>query len=504
MWELIGKKCLVGDLNLVRGRNICYSDEGLLLSRIEQTCDLEIRNNQKTRTDKSSGTSNQLDYYMDNVGATVTTSEPIAGSDHSSLVIDLHVSYELEMTDEVFVYTEDRFEIEELNAGIEFSLEGMLDDVSIKTDEIILQGQLLLEDTIDMLAVQTGHIIKPQLKIKGKSRQISTLILDENIPPDKKADLIYKRQAVEVSNILGSSIKTARIGEKINSVVTLRQRGKGLNKCQIEPREFKDQIIKNEEDGMHNNHCDEITGKLKHLVRIPGDPQIEQTLKKIRSKWKEKTKMGWSSKFWRRVMKEIQLSERDNGCQVRCRVKPIEKNLKKLDQKDGYRLVWLSDEIFQKAFDMCRTTIINPDEINNHGYLPARSTISCHSNIACWRTDSEKGVLGIDYSDAFAKMCRGCLNDGFGDDKFLNEKVKFFVNSDRGDSEAAISLLGSGAGRASGGLFFITGLDFILKSNQETKKQLENGFITAYADDSEVLVPLQPEKIESIRSLAIK
>ena len=104
-------------------------------------------------------------------------------------------------------------------------------------------------------------------------------------------------------------------------------------------------------------------------------------------------------------------------------------------------------------------------------------------------------LLGCDYKIAFGLACRPCANQLLGTE-FLNPKIEFQVNTAAGSSQTAVSITGTGAGRATGG----PGFNIIFNHQISTHPDLKhrNSTNAPFADDSMVKSAINANLIETI------
>ena len=139
--------------------------------------------------------------------------------------------------------------------------------------------------------------------------------------------------------------------------------------------------------------------------------------------------------------------------------------------------------------------LIDSAQLTNDAYCPFRSTQRTLAKVSCWLISRESGLLGCDFANAFGNACRPCVNQLLGFE-FLNPTINFSVNTAIGSSETAISTMGTGAGRATGGPGFNVLFNHHLTTHPVTKKMLD--WLAPFADDSEFLVKLKAEIIRAI------
>ena len=106
------------------------------------------------------------------------------------------------------------------------------------------------------------------------------------------------------------------------------------------------------------------------------------------------------------------------------------------------------------------------------------------------------GLIGIDFKNAFALTCRKCVNSISGVNLIADE-VNFFVKSNNQQSKNFCSIIGTGAGRPSGGPGFNCAFHCVLCEGVIMKVIEPINFI-AYADDSQIKTKIEVPKVLAI------
>jgi hypothetical protein len=258
------------------------------------------------------------------------------------------------------------------------------------------------------------------------------------------------------------------------------------------PELFAEDILKDEAQCCHELHPD-WSGKNVDLIGPMSAVEFSRVQKKLAVKWKKFYNFGFSMDFWNWIGGKL-MSEQDTGYPASSCVTLVKKDTSKLGEVSGWRMVWESASGFEKLFDMLKATLIKTEKIPNHAYCFKRSTQSCLAAVSCWRVDQRHGLLGCDFKKAFNLQCRVCTNKSLNY-KIVPDSISFQVNNGKALSQCYDSLVGTGAGRASGGVVFNAAAYGYLRTCDVSRKALQNGSLQKYADDSQKLVRLDKKAI---------
>jgi len=352
-------------------------------------------------------------------------------------------------------------------------------DVLLKSDnlcigELILEYELIIHDiSVNLAKVRKFNQHK---RIPGKSRQISSLILDNPKSLSKVEKTIeYKRLLrLDASRRLLKKSFSDSLATSLYSLVCLPGKASNSTICKIDPNLFYQKIY---DDELSCNHE-------THPVHEPVKDIIDTNFKISDIKSKFKSNRFFVLKFWEYI-KNLLFSSRDYGVEHYSTVELVIKDKKSLDELKGWRMVWKTP-LIPKFLDSLKAKCIKTTNFENCAYTENRSTTMALSKLCNMHFTKKEGLLGVDFKNAFALCCRQCANCLLGLD-FMPKEVYFHVLINSNISNLGISTAGSGAGKPTGGPIFNTILDSVFKDQRFDLKKL-----VVYADDSVYKVSSDP------------
>ena len=324
-------------------------------------------------------------------------------------------------------------------------------------------------------------------RVRGKSRQMSAVMLGTNDTRKKHEDL-QKLQALEVARRIDKNARSPNLAPALYSVFSQSCKTKKLTECEIAPEKFDEQIQKDEKLNNHENHPKRSK---REGILLPKSKVIAKGVnKKMKSRWRDKS--SFVDGFWNYISNNV-FTPVDKGVMTYNSVELVPKNMKIKDDVKGWRMVWKTPNQTEKTYDFIKSLHVNTDSLSNDAYCTQRSTQRALTKMYCNEVNDDEGFFGIDYKNAFAQACRSCVNDIVGD-QLLNPVIHYSVNVSGKESDLKQSLNGTGAGRATGGPGFNICFDDVL--NRLPKKIKDNA--APYADDSQIKVNYKNETMETI------
>lgn len=480
---------VVGDLNVEKGRKRDHPrDEFEYIRCVERSGVRQILNG-NTHTYNKIQKHNQLDYCFTNIPQLKTKIVTgVAGSDHSGIVMSFEISCEIFVVPEKYVAQGGIDRNEDLNLLI------------IKAAEKIVEADVEIGDAILELDIAAFELrqqvlafrkIPEHKRVAGTSRQISSIIMNTDLNNKTKRSELKKLYRKEAARRLSKATCSGSFGAKIMVPLAMAPKRKQILECKIDPNKFKDVIVEEEKLTDHSNHEKLPPASKKLLKKLEGE-ELKETISSLRTKWGKRP--GFSASFWAHIISKIN-TEHDSGVHSFSRVETVVKDPLNPSQMTAWRAVWKATSITEKLYDLAKSRTIDLNQLENSAYCHGRSTQRALTKAACWEIGPNDGLIGIDFKNAFGRICRPCINDLLGRE-FLCPNIEFEVGTAIGTSEKATSKTGSGAGRGTGGPGFIVGLEFHLDTNEVTIRYRKK--TSAYADDSLVKVELTPDVIAEI------
>ena len=478
-----GKILTLGDWNIDRTRRLHHPHgEGVYLQMVEST---GLTSEISGITRPSSGF--QLDYAYSNIDG-VSTRIVDGFSDHKAFEIILDVYAKtvrlpargIKATNSIPKALFDQLVEEHVPKLIEKGVDTRL---------ALMEMEILLWELTEEL--YTYRIIPAHTRVVGCSRQISKTILNSDMSSSEKRRKIKFQQQLDASRKLTKNLTNGSGGERLMASYTLGAKRKQLVRCQLSPEDFKNDILSDESKTDHSTHNVPF-GKWHHLIRPLVGQELENAVKKVKKKWL--LHGGFSEKFWMGMGSKMMTND-DVSVHSFSSVEPVEKDRSKPKERKSWRMVWKPTSPIEKVFDCLRSILIDASSMTNDAYCQFRSTQRTLAKVSSWPVTREDGLLGCDFANAFGNACRSCVNELLGWE-FLNPEIKFTVNTDAGSSEQASSLMGTGAGRATGGPGFNILFNHHISTHPATKDLLNR--FGPFADDSEILTKLKSELIKRL------
>lgn len=485
--ELTGKIILVGDLNVQKGRKIHHkSDEEFYLKQIESV-GLKSYANGVTHPSHN----NQL-YCFSNLEPDHFNCAIIDGfaSDHCAFQMSVDIRLEKIYVPGVTVLKWDSIDQKAISEIIEINVNKI-----IKSNAPI--GIAILEFEIFIWELQehlvTKRFIKPHIKIRNCSRQNSVTLLNSSIDNKEKRRRISQNLKKDASRSLKKSLQKGSIGSRLMASYNLGAKGEQILRCNLNPDDFKNDILADELRVDHTAHDSEkYRGRWRNLLRRFDLNKTEAVMSKLKLKWH--VKQTFCEKFWRFIAMKIGSAD-DYGVYTFSFVETVLKKPNLTNQTKGWRMVWKASSQFEKMYDLLKALSMDVSQFNNDAYCADRSTQKALTKVCSWNVPKDHVVLGCDYQNAFGMVCRPCINTLL-DTEFIDPEMHFQVATSAGVSEPEVSRTGSGAGKAKGG----PGFNLIFNHHLDTNISLAKmgSKIAPYADDSQVLVERCREKIKVI------
>ena len=275
-------------------------------------------------------------------------------------------------------------------------------------------------------------------------------------------------------------MSSSNFGSALMSIFSLP--GKNCRSdCKIHPEVFASKIINTEaSSSSHSLHP-------KHLVR---SSLISKNFDIVPLSKKFGIKNFFNLKFWTRIRDNL-YTELDNNIFEFAKVGVVLKNKDLSEKPQGWRLIWRSEPII-KFYDLLRSKTIDQSCLNNFAYKPNSSTFGALSKVSSMTFGKSEAIFAADFSSAFDVACRHCVNQ-ITNTKLLPNLINFEVEVANQVSRTHHSLVGTGAGRPSGGGSFNILLDSLFFAADVNFQNL-----SAYADDSVIKVDALASSVESL------
>ena len=484
-----GKILVCGDLNIMRGRKLHHdSDEGMFIDRILR---LGVRSIINEITHPSHN--NQLDYCFTNIdtnGIQACTLDATQ-SDHLAFDIRIKIVLEVIITSDSCVTIRGSVSDFSFNEVIRVGAQAII-SANVPLDDKLAEMEIFLWEMKQSLFKR--KIFRSHRRVRNCTRQISRTILDQSLDHKTKRSVIRQQQHMEAKRKINLNMAHKSGASRIMACYNLGAKGKQVVKCNLDPNEFKDDILQDEQCLRHEEHVNDL-GKWSNLLEPLSPDKIEYGIKKLKAKWKiGGMKIGFCEAFWRHIAAKIGSSD-DTGTYSFARVEPVMKDKSKYQERKGWRLVWKATSYCEKAYDLFRSLMVKSELLVNDAYCQDRSTHRALTKVSSWDMSKDEGLLGCDYMNAFARVCRPCVNELLGCE-FINPEIEFQVVTNLGSSDYAISRNGTGAGRATGGPAFNVAFHHMVSSNPTLKELLR--FLAPYADDSNQKTSTKVSTVKSI------
>ena len=497
-----GRMIVLGDLNWIKGRRCHGVDEGQYLELI-QLMGFKSQYTGPTRL------LNQLDYIFSNFPLSCDKEEGLQGrgspSDHCSLVANVLLEYEILLKPRILLVTKGKMTKSRNLAAHQWMLEGyqwLLEDQRYSEadiDTIFGLSTNLLTQTYDHFYQKFYRVIPERKEIRGFSRQQSQVIFNNQISPEEKERQLRILRKKDFARKTKSRFYEKSHSLRLRNTFALNPKVDKSVACNLEPELFGEELQREEQKDLEEHDRglhDDWTGKnLDLVVKEITVERFMEISKKMRIKWKRYRDYGFCERFWWAIARMIN-TDRDLGISSYSNVKTVIKDRAKLDQTAGFRPVWEPCNPYKKLFDLLKTALIDIQKIPNTAYAKNSSTVRAITIASCWNIGKNQGVFGIDLKKAFNRLCRTCLNDSIGY-KFVPPDIECCFRTERGMSGVFKSMVGSGAGRPSGGNLFNLAFYGVIRRcpllNDKTMRALQ----VTYADDSLALMDITIDQLET-------
>jgi hypothetical protein len=465
--QLTGKVIVVGDLNLSVDRPWMRGlSENIFLDQVANLGLTSIVEGY-TRNNK------QLDYTFTNFNSVAKISEGLG--DHKAFIIDIDFKPDTFIVPKTYVVKSRQFSSDSIALMMEQNSHTLLNHHDMSSGELMLEYEIACWEIREMLF--NGRIIKEHTRVRHQSRQLSETILDETLNPKEKHDKIVELRKTDAMRRFIKYSESPNLGPALSSLYGLTTKKDAFNNCKVDPEVFRDIILDDEASCNHNDHV--VSKPLTSFIRERKSLNDEMVLGRLRNKWF--CRPFFNNKFWTHIL-DIMFSDIDRGVTASALVEPVIKSKTNLSDPASWRLVWKTQSAVQKSYDLARSFFLDTDKIDNDAYTQCRSTSKTITKLMCWHMADLECLVGIDFKNAFGLCCRPCTNEMLGVE-YIPEEISFNVSSNNKMSVPAVSLTGTGAGRASAGPAF----NFTFHSHISRTEwyALFAKFLAAFADDSQ-------------------
>ena len=471
--QINGKIILVGDLNIVAGRN----GEEKYLDMIKNT-GLTSKINKPTRKGV------QLDYCFSNyplVTCDLASERDIAvlsSNDHDALCITVKFKLDLITVPGKYV-TRDELSNSTKNDIMKVGLSQILEaNPEAPIALHALESEILEWETKD--ALMHHRYIHEHTRVRHTSRQMSKTRLNSDLSPEEKFEKLESQRMIEAVRRLKDNVNSSSLASRLYGIFSQTSKSTQLLKCNIDPGEFANKIILDESKNCHSKHPPrtQIPG-----IKLPHCEVVNNVLlKNIKSRWGDKS--WFVPSFWKFMANRV-FTEYDSGIYTYNSVGHVVKDKTLADKPGGWRSVWITPSKSEKTIDFIRASFVNSSSLNNDAYCINKSCQRTLYKIHNWHFGPNDGSLGIDFQNAFGLACRECANALFGD-TLISPVINYTCRTNTGRSELNVSKNGTGAGRATGGPGFNLCFEQV---NDKLKVIIDEGLIAPFADDSQVRIP---------------
>ena len=484
-----GNVALFGDLNLKRGRKFRGGLlEDAFLEMIEDT-------GLESRVVGITHGNSQLDYCFSNFqpkAASIVTSDI---SDHNAISMTLELGLQPKFLETTYVPRKGwvyeptyRKALSNLAWRIKVALLYRQDDPNTCVGRFLAELDVLLWN----LDSNCNHYrkIPAHYRIPGCSRQMSRILLDQNLEPDMKTKLLKQNLALDAKRHLLKRTSGESKAEALYALFSLATKNNSVA-CDLDPEGFREKIVNDEALVDHTLHSRKQP--LEGIIKKTEEVNTDEVASKLRKNFL--TKHHYSKKLWS-IMAALAFTPYDRGYRPILKVETVVKDKDALDTIKGWRLVWKSTSIPEKCFDSIKTSWLHSTKIPNNAYTEHRSCLKCLAQVASWCVPRGKAIAGVDFRNAFAECCRECTNDILGTE-VIPKNIDFFVCTSHSETDTFTSTVGTGAGRATGGPTFNITANTV-RQNLESKANVETDELADYADDAEIIIDATPEKMQSV------
>lgn len=487
-----GRVLIVGDLNFEKGRKVAYKDGEENFIKMIEDCNMKSLVNENTHfkndpNDPNKKIGNQLDYAFSNFKEIEASVGEGFISDHASIRFQLKLQAEIITVPEKTV-TKMTVCQESVQNFVDNCVNKMQKMDNLSTCEAVVELDMLLYD-IEVIFAKKRKF-KQHRRVRNCSRQVSNSILNDKFTAKQKRIDLKKNMEKDAARQLVKNCSSKSFGKVLMAPVGLAAKREEILGCSINPEVFRKEILEDEAETDHKTHPN-LDPKWSGLLRPLQGEVLDDALKKCRSKWGRLK--GFSDKFWRSIIAPKLNTKLDYGVYSFAKVETVIKDESKLDTTKGYRLVWKADSRVEKLYDFMKSATLDAAKLKNDAYCLKRSTQRSLAQVASWHINKNEGLIGIDFQNAFGIVCRPCINNLLGVE-FLNPNINFVVRTNNKRSVLSTSIIGSGAGRATGGGGFNTLMNHHIHTDEHLVKFIK--CIVPFADDSLIKTLLE---IDSIR-----
>lgn len=266
----------VGDWNVERGRTRAHNiDEAEFLKCVERSgVKSKIKGNTHTFTYNNVEKQNQLDYVYSNIEQLKVQIVPgVANSDHKGFDIKLQITCQIIMVPTKYVNADRSNKCKKYDSEV-LAAANKIIEANVPT------GDALLELEISMYELRQDLInfrrIKSHRRVMNTSRQISKILLDNNLDNESKRSEVKKMYLKDAARKLLQGACDKSPGVRIMAPLAMAPKSKQLLKCEVDPEKFKDAIIAEEKLTDHTTHPQLPPTQSYLLKPIIGDSFIQR------------------------------------------------------------------------------------------------------------------------------------------------------------------------------------------------------------------------------------
>ena len=450
---------IIGDLNISRGRRGGPGvDQGMFI-------DMFLDSGYESVVNSATRLNTQLDYLFSNFEISAEVQNGFL-SDHKSFSITVQGCLEPVWADEKWTRVSkaiDEVSIKKImNMGIDQLIEYQSENQNLEIGRVLVELDNLAYEIAESCPLRK---IKGHFRVPGTSRQVSEVLLNNDLETEEKEKALEKALAADAARLLAKKCRDASTTAKsLYSICSMSTKNEAQQSCKIPADAFLQKILKQEARVDHSTHPPVIP--IPNMIR---PPDLDSLLPKIRLKYADRR--YFTSKTWNFLAK-FPFTKEDKGIFHELRAETVVKDKTNLEDPKGWRIVWKSGG-FQKYYNALRAAYINSTEIDNDAYTADRSIIKTLTSVCSWEPAEDEGLLGVDLEDAFALLCRQCLNEIVGEE-LLPRVINFTVATDAGATGVHRSVVGSGAGTSVGGPAFNIGIESQLSKPKHPRELVEN------------------------------
>lgn len=418
--ELEGKVLIFGDLNLAKGRVVHYkSDEYDLIRKFILSKSFSDLVSGDTHFNKIGKNFNQLDYVFSNF--TGTSAEIVKGFpgigqlgvdyDHAGLAIHVKIDFPVVTVPVRTVRKSAQVSSADIRT-ITTQFENAIIEADLMIDRALLEMELAQIELEEL--IYERRFIESHQRVRGCFRQVSNEIFSASGGDFGQIESnIQTKLQIDMARRIKAKMITKSFGARVMGVFNLGAKQATTLKCNLNPEDFRREIRDAENSVDHSKHPERAT-TLNHLLKPFSDEiEISNAILKLNNKWIAKD--FFTPEFWKHIARKI-LTPYDQGVRPYAAVETVVKNKEKLNETSGWRLVWKATSAFEKGYDLLRSLTVQTHLLNNDAYCPNRSTQKALAKVCDWTVEPGAGLLGCDFKNAFALVCRKCTNQLLGCD----------------------------------------------------------------------------------------